>query len=58
MIGANPSRRPMDRAGPVENSEDEFPTGPWTAENASTRSTGILGGNEPKKDRKMTALNN
>ena len=34
----------MDPAGPVENSQNEFPTGPWTAlKNAPpTGSTGLI----------------
>jgi len=33
----------VDPAGPVENSESEFPTGPWTRrERATTGSTRVL----------------
>jgi hypothetical protein len=36
------ARQPVDRAGPVENAQDAFPTRSLDAKNASTRSTGVL----------------
>jgi hypothetical protein len=36
------ARQPVDRAGPVENAQNAFPTRSLDAQNASTRSTGGL----------------
>jgi hypothetical protein len=36
------ARQPVDRAGPVENAQNAFPTRSLDAQNASTRSTGVL----------------
>ena len=35
------ARQPVDRARPVENAQNAFPTRSLDAENASTRSTGV-----------------
>jgi hypothetical protein len=36
------ARQPVDRARPVENAQNAFPTRSLDAQNASTRSTGVL----------------
>jgi hypothetical protein len=36
------ARQPVDRARPVENAQSAFPTKSLDAQNASTRSTGVL----------------
>ena len=57
MIGADP-RAAYGSCRPRGKLRERVSHRALDAENASTRSTGILGGNEPEKDRKMTALNN
>ena len=46
------SQQPVDRARPVENAQNAFPTRSLDAENASTRSTGVPGAGEEKQERK------
>ena len=48
------SQQPVDRARPVENAQNAFPTRSLDAENASTRSTGVLMFEKDTEDRKMT----
>ena len=51
------ARQPVDRAGPVENAQNAFPTRSLDAQNASTRSTGVLRYfDEQNKGRKMALL--
>jgi hypothetical protein len=52
------AQQPVDRARPVENAQNAFPTRSLDAQNASTHSTGVLiYFDEQNKGRKMTRPN-